>query len=327
MNFAKKYKILSMIKWLLLSYKVYLQDANRFVQHSHLAKKQLTKEQLESKLWAQAHVIEKGMSLPEPRLGYGQDGIKALLDFLNKYTQMHYSLDSMAYKNALSVLQSYISYHEERNFDVSNLKKQLALYDLTSDKTVQAGVVNFSKEEYTKLASGNFEQLANSRHTLRSFSSEPLDNDLIIKALELSRKTPSACNRQCWKVYWVKSPKAKKELLRLQKGHRGFGEAADSFLVITGDLSTCFGLEEYKQIYIDCGLYAMTLMNALHYKGVGVCPLNWCETHKKSQQLRSALGIPASDDIIMILGIGSLPAKVISAKSIRKQLKETLTEV
>ena len=88
MNFAKKYKILSILKWWILSYKVYLQDAHRFLKHSHLAKSKLKKRQLESKLWAQAHVIEKGMSLPKPRLGYGQNGIKELFVFLDEYSHM-----------------------------------------------------------------------------------------------------------------------------------------------------------------------------------------------------------------------------------------------
>jgi nitroreductase len=125
-------------------------------------------------------------------------------------------------------------------------------------------------------------------------------------------------------VYWVQDSLHKKRVLELQFGNRGFGETAGEILVITTDILTVFGQHERKQIFVDGGLYSMTLLNALHYVGLGVCPLNWGVFPKRDRMLKDALDIPASQEVILILAIGELPDEVVAAKSIKKTVSDTL---
>jgi nitroreductase len=187
--------------------------------------------------------------------------------------------------------------------------------------------LEFPRDEYQSLARRDFSALAGSRYSIRAFGSGTVSEQDVRRALEIARKTPSACNRQSWNVYWIKSPELKERLLRIQSGHRGFGEQVDSFLVITSDIQSYFGVEERHQTFVDGGLYSMSVLYALHYIGLGACPLNWCVTWRKDQAMFSALGIPKSQNIIMILAIGTLPDTVKVAKSIRKTVSDTLKVV
>lgn len=302
---------------------VFISDGIRFLRYSHLAKKCAGQRLLESKLWAQAHVIEKGMSLPDIRLGYGQSGINTLFSFMDDYLAQGLNCDARAYQNAIAVLHSYVGFHVQHDHDVSALEKRLAGYKKPCEQ-LGSGIVEYSKEKYRELAQGSFVDFSTSRHSVRSFGEGPVDEQLVRQALELARKSPSACNRQCWGVTWVRSQEKKEALLAIQNGSRGFGTTADSFLVISGDLNSSFGLGERRQVYVDCSLYAMCLMNALHYIGVGVCPLNWFVLPQQDKRLRAVLNLSGSHDIVLILAIGNLPKNVVVAKSVRKSVDETL---
>jgi nitroreductase len=318
------FRMMICAKTVLVAIGVYFHDAHHFLRYSHALSKRLRCRQLESKLWAQAHVIEKGMSLPEPRLGYGQAGIESLFGFCDCYLKNQFPADGIAFMNAIQVLDSYVRFHEERAYDVSDLKRRIAVYQAPCGGMLEAGRFQMSLTEYRDMATADFSKLAASRHTIRSFSGEAVPEATVLEALEISRKTPSACNRQCWRTYWVRSVAMKDRLLELQNGHRGFGDTADSFLVITADEHSFFGLMERHQSFVDGGLYAMTVMNALHYVGVGACPLNWCVMPNQDRQLHQALKIPASENVILILALGGLPSTIVAAKSVRKSVKETL---
>jgi nitroreductase len=192
---------------------------------------------------------------------------------------------------------------------------------------MDAGVVQFQKQTYQNLAHGDFAALAGSRHSLRIFGDEAVKEDAVFSALEIARKTPSACNRQPWHVYWVRTPEAKNKLLEIQSGHRGFGAGADSFLIVTADIQSYFGVVERHQTFIDGGLYAMSLLYALHYAGLGACPLNWCVAFKTDMKLRNMFAIPDSENVIMIIAIGTLPQEIKAAKSLRKSVVDTVRSI
>ncbi|MDF7807637.1 nitroreductase family protein [Pontiellaceae bacterium B12219] len=284
-------------------------------------------ERIEPKLHAAAHVLEKGMSLPDVRLGYGASGLRSLYGLMNAYVKSGFPPNRLAYQNAISVLHAYVAYHKEREHDVNEVKKRLTQYELSCDQSLEAGTVGFPLEEYRKLATGNFEQLAQSRFSIRAYGPEPVRREDIYKAMEIARKTPSACNRQSWRVYWVRSKKKKEEILKLHNGHRGFGDTIESFLVITADIKMIFGTAERNQVFVDGGLYSMSLLYALHYVGLGACPMNWCVRYRKDKAFHRMLDIPDSEAVVMLIAVGSLPSEVIAAKSERKAVDDILKVV
>ena len=72
----------------------------------------------DSRLLRQTHIIEKGMSLSSPKVGFGQDKIKQLLSYLDEYKVLGYSTENFAYKNAITVL---LEYQKQQEADANSM--------------------------------------------------------------------------------------------------------------------------------------------------------------------------------------------------------------
>jgi len=319
----KGYAILVEIKSMIKCILIFGIDCVRYFRHAHMAKANLNQKQLSSKLIASSHVIEKGMSLPSPRLGYGKKMLLSIIDCLSLYRSNNYDQSDFSYTNSVAVIKAYYEYHAKNGYDLKEIGDDIIAATVGAE-IVDAGITTFSRTEYLRLAKGDFHDCALSRYSVRAFSGESVPENSVQNAMTVARKTPSVCNRQSWHVYWVKSENARHRLAELQNGHRGFGDQVDSFLVITTDLHSFFGIGERNQCYVDGGLYAMSLLYALHYEGIGACPLNWCMTPSIDKKLRHEVDIPSNENIIMIIAIGMVPGNVRVAKSIRKPVEKTL---
>ena len=146
------------------------------------------------------------------------------------------------------------------------------------------------------------------------------------ECIELAQKSPSFCNRQPTRVHVVKSPELKQGILELQNGNRGFGHLAETLLVITSVISTTKDIHERNENHLNGGMFIMTLLNALHFKKIGACSLNWSVSSDKDLKLRSLLNIPENEVVLMIISCGYLPEKLSLASSPRKSAKEITTE-
>lgn len=294
----------------------------RYIRYSQIGRNELNCGQLGARMLASAHVIEKGMSLPSPRLGYGEKMVVSLIELVQRYKSLGFDLSALPYTNALAVLCAYREFHQLHNHDLGEVGQRIEMFGSLPD--AEGGTVVFTHDEYRVMAQGDFRSCAQSRYTVRAFSGQPVPESKIMDALEIARKTPSVCNRQSWRVYWVKSKDAKQQLAELQNGHRGFGDQVDSFLVVTTALHTFFGVGERNQAFVDGGLYAMSLLYALHYMGVATCPLNWCMPATVDKKLRQGMDISQNENIVLVIALGMLPEEIRAAKSMRKTVEDTL---
>ena len=242
---------------------------------------------------------------------------------LAQYKGMGCGCNELAYRKAQSVLAEYLRYHEQIGYDLGSMKKDILPWvDMHCDI---GGYHEITKEEWLEKAGGNFEECALSRSSVRTYDSTPISEEEIKDAVRVARKTPSVCNRQSWHTYIVKSPEVKARLIELQSGCRGFGDTADFMAVITSDIRSFIGPYERNQAYVDGGLYAMSFLYALHYKGFGACPLHWMVPLTRSKELRKLLGMGDFENIIMVISVGSIPDLLRTAKSVRHEVDDQVT--
>ncbi|RCJ14711.1 nitroreductase [Nostoc sp. ATCC 43529] len=140
----------------------------------------------------------------------------------------------------------------------------------------------------------------------------------------MAQKTPSVCNRQSSKVYVFSSDEDKRKVLSYQSGNRGFGDQASKVLIVVSDLENFTLIGERNQCWIDGGMYAMSLVYALHSLGLATCCLNWSVEHSVDKALKKSTNIKDSESIIMMIAIGHLPEELRVAQSPRKPLQEVL---
>lgn len=81
---------------------------------------------------------------------------------------------------------------------------------------------------------------------------------------------------------------------------------------------------EIHQAYIDGGLYAMNLINALHSLGLGTIPLSSGFEENKLKRLEE-FGVSENEVPIVIIGFGELPRNFKIAVSNRKDIAITNT--
>jgi len=283
-------------------------DRSRFLKHHG---KQVAgrsqQSQVEGRLVFHAHALEKGLSHQVVRLGFGKTALIALASNLNTYLSKGYSKTGEAYQNAVSVLRAYIELHENAKFDVEYLKKifpAAVLSEARSNDSNLGGISFVRGGDKVVNGSLNFKELFNNRWSIREYSEQPVDKSKIDEVVEIARKTPSICNRQSSRVTAIYDKETIAAALKLQGGITGY-ELPPVLLMITTDTAAFIDVNERNQVYIDGGLYAMSVLMGLEYVSLGACPLNAMMSVKNDKKMRKLLNIPSSENIIMFISVGN----------------------
>lgn len=320
---------MSLIDWLTI-HKTFIVDTLSFwwcqVKYNASSRTEADREKMEYVLLRETHTIEKGLSLREPRRGFGQQKVKDLIAHLTDY-QQRYGLqnpDFLCYP--LAAIRSWIDFTQSQGVEIDALIHAfdtLAARSGIIEITSQAGVREVSRQEIQAAAAGDLASVLQSRHSVRYFLPQVVSHEVIDQALQLAQLTPSACNRQGWKTH-VYEGEACHRLLKWQGGSRGFEEDIHQAIVVTAN-QKAFLYYEMHQAYVDGGLYAMNLINALHSLGLGTIPLSCGFKQRKLRKLRRQFGIPDEELPIVIIGFGTLPERFKVAVSERKSLQQTNT--
>jgi nitroreductase len=125
-------------------------------------------------------------------------------------------------------------------------------------------------------------------------------------------------------VHLVSDLDLRHRALGFQNGNRGFGDSASKLLVLTVDLSYFAGAAERNQGFVDGGMFAMSVVYALHSLGLGTCCLNWCAGSSTDRALRRELGIADCEVVLLMLVVGGLPDEFCVTRSARRDVSEVL---
>lgn len=282
-------------------------------------------------LMRENHVIEKGLSMKNPKKGFGQLKVSNLIKRINKYSDLYFSIDSSFLIYPICTIAHYIQYTKESGTDIEkiesefdNLCKKLKKKGLNfNTHEVTAGVIDLKYSDFKENITKPFATFAQSRHSVRYFKNEIPPKELIEQALSIARFTPSACNRQSWHTHIFVNGKAQ-DLIKMQGGANGFEQNIHMAIVITAD-ANAFLCYEIHQPYIDGALYAMSLIYSLHAEGLGVIPLSLGFYSSKLNQIKKTFEIPQNEIPIMILGVGLLDDNFKVAVSTRLNISKTNT--
>ena len=255
-------------------------------------------------LLVSGHVIEKGLTMPEGRLGFGIARVRDLISrcniFVNKYPTETEELQA-----AINDLSQYLKLHESNNYKlpddiIDGIRKLLAHQKLKS-----RNCQDIKREEFFSKAN-DFYEFAHQRHTVRWFSESEIDRDELIKAVDLATTAPSACNKQSIKVYIIEKKELKNEVLNIQTGNRGWGHKANKILLLTSDMN-CWNFQFRTSAFLDGGIFTQNLLYALHYHKIAACTMNAELSPKEIESLRKLIGFKESEIPIDFIAIGIPP--------------------
>ncbi|WP_064605346.1 nitroreductase family protein [Photobacterium sp. J15] len=303
----------------------YAFDCYRFVRFNTNNAYRLDNAKHEAIIRRRYHGIEKAFSLPNVRKGFGVNNCSDLADELIIYYGNN-GYNGLV-ESTLDVFNNYIDFHRDYNSKevhlltckLSKVIESISEYKKRSDSLGGTIKVNHDSSLYSNKAF-DFDTFCKSRYTVRDFSDDPVNQKIISKSIETAIKTPSVCNRQAWKVH-VFQGDAASHVLEYQNGSRGFKSHVDTVLLVTGLVSS-FSNSERNQVFIDGGLFSMSLIYALHDNNLAVCALNTAYKVKAELALKNAIELPNNEVPIMMLAVGNYKKDYSVAKSYRKSLCE-----
>lgn len=153
------------------------------------------------------YTLEKGLTMPSCRLGFGYPKVRGVIANCRKYIR-DYSPNHIEIQCAIGILQQYYNMHVDNHFELPE-DIVVGIQDLLKSKLCNTKLCyETTKSEYFA-PTDNFKDFALSRHSIRWYSDEIVPNEDVIKAIHLAQTAPSACNRQEIKVYVIASEEKK----------------------------------------------------------------------------------------------------------------------
>lgn len=281
----------------------------------------LDEKQFEACITRLYHTIEKGLAFSEFRPGFGKSNLEKLLKQMTAYAT-HYDTETFFYCTALSCLQAYIKKNREYGYENPELEAQIRL--LPGVPNDCGGVIEVKPIRSDERNEMDYASFVKSRHSIRHFSKEPVDTEKTMNAIRLAQHTPSACNRQGWRARIIVDKEVLSQLLKNQNGNRGFGDEIDQMIVVTSDLRYFNQERELHQAFIDGGMYAQSIIQALHYEGLAMIPLSASLWEEQDKAVRKLLSIDEAEILIMFIGVGNYPDTCMTTRSERKPIEITI---
>jgi nitroreductase len=296
----------------------YIRDFKRYLEHSSILAVK-TDSQLLGRISATYHVVEKGLSMPEKRMGFGGDNIITLCELIRQAFEKGLR-EAIEVKSAIASIKQY---HDEHRSNQLSEPVRIALESVKEyfqeEHSEHGGSKSLTSNELLKNWGIDFKKFISTRHSIRHYSPKEVDLSLIVEAIEMANYSPSVCNRQSTRAIIINEKEKIEQALKFQNGNRGFGHLAKVLIIVMSDLSSFHEYQERNQCFIDSGLFSMSLLYSLQSMGLGACPLNWCTDGKTDDLLKKALNISENKVITMMISVGHLPKSLEVAVSKRKK--------
>lgn len=276
-----------------------------FYLKNYMYSKPINQSKLEYDMLLEIHKLEKGFAVQNPRV-FGIDKVKRIIKDINEYEKKEYDKKSFSYNLAYSSLEQYMNFFEEKLWKdtdeyhiVSEFMKNKKNYEF-----VKVGAFDLKKEDIIKKAKIDYDGFISSRRSIRNFSSKPLNEKDIIDAINMAIKTPTACNRQMCKIYYMKTNDSKRVIEKYAQGLGLFDLTNANYFVVTFDINANYFIGERNQGWFNSGLVTMNFVNALHSLGIGSCCIQFGNTFKEEREFKKMLNIPNSERIGVIVTAG-----------------------
>ncbi|MDP3455942.1 nitroreductase family protein [Methyloversatilis sp.] len=282
------------------------------------------REKLRSIITARYHNVEKGLSLPSPRPGFGVPNIKELIKHIDRYVS-DYGVDDFL-PVPVHVIGAYLEFNRRFDIEDSHIRMSFERFlPLVNRVASHVGVKMVNRLELLADVDAGGIDFITSRSSVRQYSRERIQENMIESAVRAAQKCPVVCNRQSGRIRSYRRHADIIKVLEIQGGARGFAEEVDTLFCVTVDLRCFNGVGERYQGWIDGGLFAMNFLLGLHAQGVGSCCLNWSKDAEKDREMHDFLKIPDYEIIIMFVAAGMLKEMFPVACSSRLPIEQVLS--
>ena len=172
----------------------------------------------------------------------------------------------------------------------------------------------------------NFQDLVQSRRSVRRYSDRPIAKEYLLKCLEAARLAPSACNSQPWHFIVIDEPALKNRIAdRIFSGIYSMNKFAKEAPVLVAAVSeksrflASIGgqVRDTRYRLVDLGIACEHLILQAEDLGIGSCWIGWFD----EKALKKEMKIPRNKKIDVMIALG-FPADDKAVPRARKTLAE-----
>lgn len=255
------------------------------------------------------HSIEKGLCLENVRFGFGYAKILETAKKIDKLREVSGHINFFQIRMFTDALGCYLNFHQSIGFENDNIHEISLLYkklrgDLPSINGLIGGYIKVNKPHYTICDQHTIERIFLERHSVREFSHAPVSMEDLSAAIRLAMHCPSACNRQCYRVYII-DRQGRKYFSDWLDGTGGFADEIDKYLLITARMSD-YRLFEKHQYIVSAAMFAAYLTLALQAYNLGACCIQReLVVDSKYTNIARGLHIPSDEMPVCVIGVGN----------------------
>lgn len=281
-------------------------DMERYLKHSSTYILNADPLALSSWLVSAFHGVEKGMTMEAGKEGFARKKIPSMMAAIRQLENTGHA--SYATEGARGCLQAYVSFNDDLGMKIPDEYESEVRAFVAGMKQEEfpGGSISLGRAQIEAATDFDYDAFTQTRCSLRQFTGEAVDPNVLENAVRQALKSPRSCNREMRRVHAVYDPEMRDELLTYHSGNRGFGHRLGAVLVIASDLREFDMVGERNQGWIDGGIFAMSLVLALHANRLGSCMLNWSVDCEQDKRLRDAFDIPDHEAVITFLGVGQM---------------------
>lgn len=259
---------------------------------------------------------------------FSKEQIQIIINLLRKFIKYENYQNNFAFINGINTLREYRKIYEEHKWIEKEEYKLVSdfLKNYSNIINQKTGAFIVTKEELKKNYQIDYKKFVMSRHSTRNYENKELKMEDIREAVEIAKFSPSACNRQFIKLHYYPKGKLKQNVINYSLGKTGFYLEGVNTFIITFDVNALKKAGERNQGYLNSGLFATNLVNALHSLGIGTCFIQFGNSVKQEEELKKMNGIPSHERIAVILFAGYYDNLSIFTISPRKKFEEYFTE-
>lgn len=277
-------------------------------------------DSIERRLWIWIHSIEKQLVLNRMPTRKVVDSIIEDLTSLLNQTQ---PFDSDVIIEGISAIHEWTRHVALIKPDiVKDVQKKIdslaSRHNIDLQKCLAMTISETDADFY--FSSFDYEKFISSRHSVREFKTNIVKEETILDIIRIATYCPSACNRQPWRVYYSVDPLKLSELRNLCID-QFVAQNVHNFLVITVNKIFFSGIGEIFQSWINGGIFAQSLITAIHARNLGGCLFQTAKSSPKYNKIKKALDIPEQEDIICMVGFGYIKDKIRYIETHRKPVK------
>jgi nitroreductase len=138
------------------------------------------------------------------------------------------------------------------------------------------------------------------RRSIRKYSPQAVDQELIRELLTAAMSAPSAGNEQPWHFVVIKDKNLLNEIPKFHP-HSSMLREAPLAILVCGDLT----LEKYKGYWVqDCSAATQNLLLAAHARGLGAVWLGIYPIDERVEGMRKLLSLPEHIVPLSVVSLG-----------------------